>query len=324
MTDQPDIERVLKDALDVAPTNERRLDELRAALEREWRDSNAKPGANPMRRRAARVGLAAAAAAAAVILALWVGRTGAPSESLGVVSRFDGGGVAVRAGLFEQRNLKNGDALRVGDRLITRGGALVALAHGGTLRLGADSSLTVDSASQLSLHQGLMYVEIPSGAVQQLRVATIAGSVEHLGTEFEVFCADRAVRVRVREGRVRFLGNSDTVIANAGTELLVAPGKAIARRAIDTFGGEWLWTSELAPEYDIEGQTLIGFLNWVSRELGRPLDFADANARQIADRTILHGSVRGQPPLRAMSNVLLTASLAYEIRGDTIWVRTNP
>jgi ferric-dicitrate binding protein FerR (iron transport regulator) len=324
MTDLRDIEQVLKDSLNVAPASERRLDELRASVDREWRNSIAKPRTNPMRRRTARVGLAAAAAAAAAMIALWVGRTAAPPESLGSVSRYDAGGVAVRSGLLEQRKLKNGDALRVGDRLTTRGAALVTLAHGGTLRLGPDSSLTVDSISQLSLHQGLVYVEIPPDAVQHLRVVTIAGSVEHLGTEFEVFCADQAVRVRVREGRVRFLGNSDTVIANAGTELLVAPGKAITRRSIDTFGGEWLWTAELAPEYDIEGKTLIGFLNWVSRELGRPFDFADANARQIADRTILHGSVRGQTPLRAMSNVLLTASLSYEIRGDTIWVRTNP
>jgi hypothetical protein len=323
MTDQRDIEHVLKDSLDVAPASEHRLDELRALVDREWRDSIART--NPMRRRTARVGLAtaAAAAAAAVMITFWVGRTAAPAESLGSVSRYDAGGLTARSGLFEQRNLKNGDALRVGDKLTTSGAALLTLAHGGTLRLGPNSSLTVDSASQLSLHHGLVYVEIPPDAAQQLRVVTIAGSVEHLGTEFEVFCADQAVRVRVREGRIRFLGNSDTVIANAGTELLVAPGRAIARRSIDTYGGEWLWTSELAPEYDIEGKTLIGFLNWVSRELGRPLDFADANARQIADRTILHGSVRGQPPLRAMSNVLLTASLTYEIRGDTIWVRTN-
>jgi hypothetical protein len=324
MTDHPDIEKVLKDALAVAPASERRLHEMRASVEREWRGSLAMPRRNPIRHRAARLGLAAAAAVAATAVALWVGHAPALRESLGSVSRYDGGGVTLRSGLFAERSLKNGDALRVGDRLITHGAALVALAQGGTLRLGPDSSLTVDSTSQLSLHQGLVYVEIPADAAQHLRVATIAGSVEHLGTEFEVFCADQAVRVRVREGRIRFLGNTDTVIANAGTELLVAPGKAIARRAIDTFGSEWLWTSELAPEYDIEGKTLIGFLNWVSRELGRPLDFADANARQIAGRTILHGSVHGQPPLRAMSNVLLTASLTYEIRGDTIWVRTSP
>jgi hypothetical protein len=159
--------------------------------------------------------------------------------------------------------------------------------------------------------------------VNPLRVATLAGIVEHVGTEFEIKSDDRTVRVRVREGRIRFLGTADTVVADAGTELLATPGKTISRRSIDTYGGDWLWTAALAPDYEIEGRSLMGFLRWVSRELGRPLDFADANARQIADRTILHGSVRDQAPIDAMSNVLATTSLTYEIRGDTIWIRSG-
>jgi hypothetical protein len=324
MTD-PDIERLLKEALNIPPPREHRLKMLRAAVEREWRSAIAEPRAISVRRRIVRRGLAAAAAVAAVAVMVWVARSPLPTDSLGSMSRHDGGGVAVRAGLFQHRDLKDGEALRVGDRLTTRGAALIALAHGGTLRLAPNSSLTIDSPAQLSLQRGLIYVDIPpeNGAVERLRVATIAGAIEHVGTEFEVFSDDRTVRVRVREGSVRFLGNTDTIVAIAGTELLAAPGETIARRSIDTYGGEWLWTAALAPDYDIEGKSLIGFLNWVSRELGRPVDFADANARQVADRTILHGSVRGQPPLRAMSNVLLTASLTYDIRGDTIWVRTS-
>jgi hypothetical protein len=178
----------------------------------------------------------------------------------------------------------------------------------------------------LSLPLGLIYVDIPRelSNVKRLRVATTAGAVEHVGTAFEIMSDDRSVRVRVREGSIRFLGKTDTIFASAGTELLAAPGKTISRRSIDTYGSEWLWMSALPPDYEIEGKSLIGFLSWVSRELGRPLDFADANARQIADRTILHGSVRGQAPLQAMSKVLLTASLSYEIRGDAILVRSSP
>jgi hypothetical protein len=67
----------------------------------------------------------------------------------------------------------------------------------------------------------------------------------------------------------------------------------------------------------------MGFLRWVSRETGRPLNFADAKARQIADRTVLHGSVLHQAPIDAMSNVLATTSLTYEIRGNAIWVRSG-
>jgi ferric-dicitrate binding protein FerR (iron transport regulator) len=175
------------------------------------------------------------------------------------------------------------------------------------------------------LERGLIYLDIPSegGGGSPLRVVTDAGAVEHVGTEFEVKSDDEAVRVRVREGRIRFIGRTDTVVADAGTELLAAPGKTIVQRSIDTYGRDWSWTAALAPDYEIEGRSLIGFLRWVSRELGRPLNFADANARQIADRTILHGSVRHQAPIDAMSNVLATTSLTYEIRGDAIWVRSG-
>lgn len=331
MTDQPTdsepdarLERMLKKALAVRPTSRQRLEMLRAAVEREWRSVTPDERVLPARRFGALV--LAAAAVAAVSVALWFWRTSLPAESLGSMSRLGSGGLAVRSGFFDHRTLKNGDALRVGDHLTTRGAALVTLTGGGTLRIAPGSSLIIDSPTQLSLPRGLIYVDIPRelSTVKRLRVTTIAGAVEHVGTEFEVMSDDRSVRVRVREGSIRFLGQSDTIFASAGTELLAAPGKTISRRSIDTYGGEWLWTSALAPDYEIEGKSLIGFLSWVSRELGRPLDFADANARQIADRTILHGSVRGQAPLQAMSNVLLTASLTYEMSGDAILVRSSP
>jgi len=320
----PQLERTLKKALALRPPRRQRLEMLRAAVEREWRSVTPDERVLPARRLGPLV--LAAAAVAAVSVALWFGRTSLPAESIGSLSRLGSGGLAVHSGFFDHRNLKDGDALRVGDRLTTRGAALVTLTGGGTLRIAPGSSLTIDSPTQLSLPLGLIYVDIPRelSNVKRLRVATTAGAVEHVGTAFEIMSDDRSVRVRVREGSIRFVGKTDTIFASAGTELLAAPGKTISRRSIDTYGSEWLWMSALPPDYEIEGKSLIGFLSWVSRELGRPLDFADANARQIADRTILHGSVRGQAPLQAMSKVLLTASLSYEIRGDAILVRSSP
>jgi hypothetical protein len=202
---------------------------------------------------------------------------------------------------------------------------LVALRRGGTLRVAADSSLEFTAAGRVSLARGLIYVDIPpgSGNSPPLRILTHAGVIEHVGTAFEIKSDGRSVRVRVREGRIRFLGDNATVLADAGTELFATPGKALSERSIDVYGSEWLWAAALAPYYEIEGMPLIGFLQWVSRELGRSLEFADVNARQIADRTILHGSVIHQAPVEAMSNVLATTSLTYEIRGATILVRSG-
>ncbi|HWJ35389.1 MAG TPA: FecR domain-containing protein [Steroidobacteraceae bacterium] len=333
MTDQPptnpgsdsNIERTLTDALRTQPLSEPRLGRLRAAVAREWLAAmGAGEPAIPMRTRW--LVLAAAAVIAAVTTALWVARPTIPAASIGSMTRVEEGGLAVRSGLLQQRRLKSGDLLRVGDRLTARGPVLVTLTRGGTLRIAAGSSLSATGPAELSLERGLIYLDIPPGSNTEspFRVATKVGAVEHVGTEFEVKSDDKTVRVRVREGRIRFLGTADTIVADAGTELLVTPGKTILQRSIHTYGGEWLWTAALAPNYEIEGRPLIGFLTWVSRELGRPLDFADANARQIADRTILHGSIRDQSPFEAMSNVLATTSLTYEIRGDTIWVRSGP
>ncbi len=322
------MDRSLQAALRATALSREAQERLRTAVEREWREAAAADGVAGAQRSAfaPRLGWWGAAAATvlvAVVVGIWMARTPHPAESaFGAVSRTEAGAVSVTSTHVAQRNLLEGGELRTGDRVSARGPALVALAHGGTLRISAGSELAVDSPGRIVLDRGLIYLDIPSGTgvATPLDVVTSAGTVEHVGTEFEVMSNDQAVRVRVREGRIRFVGRTDTVVADAGTELVAAPGQRIVQRRIDTYGLDWSWTAALAPDYEIEGRSLMGFLRWVSRELGRPLNFADANARQIADRTILHGSVQHQAPIEAMANVLATTSLTYEIRGDAIWV----
>ncbi len=319
---------LLTSALRMPALNQDALERVSVAVEREWRAATSGAAAGtqrtaPSSRR--RWFALAAAVVAAVGVVSWIARPPAQAALFGSVSRTDEGALSVLSAHYPGRNLTQGGELRVGDRLTAQGPALVALARGGTLRISATSELAVISRGQIALERGLIYLDFPSGtgAGDPLRIITKAGAIEHIGTEFEVLSDDAAVRVRVREGRIRFVGRTGAVVADAGTELLAAPGKAIVQRPIETYGSDWLWTAALAPDYEIEGSSLIGFLRWVSRELGRPLNFADANARQIADRTILHGSVRHQAPIDAMSNVLATTSLTYEIRGGAIWVRSG-
>jgi hypothetical protein len=186
--------------------------------------------------------------------------------------------------------------------------------------------LDIVDANEIRLERGLIYVDKPPvpAASGRLRVVTQAGTLEHLGTQFEVLSHGRDVRVRVREGRIRLRGASSDVVADAGTELLATPDGSVSRHSITTFGPEWLWVAALAPDYEIEGTALLGFLQWVSRELGRPLEFADAHAREVAERTILHGTVRGQAPMDALASVIATTTLVYEIRGNTIWIQSEP
>jgi hypothetical protein len=223
------------------------------------------------------------------------------------------------------QQLKTGDVLKTGGMLQTRGPVLIELADGGTLRMAAGTALELVGATKGVLRRGQLYVDLPPGTHGRapFQIETRAGTVEHVGTEFEVISNDRLVRVRVREGRVQLRSASHDIAAGAGTELIALNDGTVTQGTIPTYGRDWLWVAALAPDYEIEGKPLLGFLEWVSREVGRPVEFSDEHARAVAERTILHGSVRGREPLDALSSVLATTSLTYEIRGDAIWIQSG-
>jgi hypothetical protein len=315
------MEKTLQAGLKTQPLDEERLERIRAAVAQEWRTATSGPRTQRKRARLVRwAAFGAAASVLAVIAVPWFGSPPTSAATFGSIARLDAVSLDVRPGLFHHRSLATGDALRVGDRLTASGSMLVALDGGGTLRVAPGSRLYIASSTQLSLAHGLIYVDLPPAASNPLRITTVEGDIEHIGTAFEVMSDDQSVRIRVREGRIRFIGETATLTAAAGTELLAVPGAKMAQRSVATYGRDWLWVAALAPDYDIEGRSLIDFLQWESHELGRPLNFADTHARQIAEHTILHGSVSGQLPIDALRNVLSTTSLAYEIRGDAIWV----
>jgi hypothetical protein len=249
------------------------------------------------------------------------------STNFGLLARSNVGAANVRFQFVRQRALQAGDSVRTGDKLTAHGPVLISLSGGGTLRIAADTVLEITGEAQARLRRGQVYVDLPPGssasAEHPFRIVTREGTIEHVGTAFEVLENDRIMRVRVREGRVLLQRDNERLMASAGTELTAMPGAAVSRREIDTYGRDWLWVAALAPDYEIEGRPLLGFLEWASRELGRPLKFSDPNARAVAERTILHGSVRGREPLDALSSVLATTSLTYEIRGDTIWIQSG-
>jgi hypothetical protein len=320
-------ESILTDTLVKAPLDNAGLERMRVAVAQEWLTAIS---ASAHRQRSIRRGWFLTMAAAAGLATLTVGvlsvrPTGEP-VAIGSIARLNDGGVDVRFGFLGHRPLGVGDPLRVGDTLMTRGLALVTLAGGGTLRIGAGSTVKVTQQTQLSLERGLIYVDLPPGSSSSnpLRIMTRAGAIEHLGTEFEVMSDQQVVRIRVREGRIRVVSGSAVWIADAGVELLTTSNNQFSQRPFTTVGRDWLWIAALAPDYVIEGQPLIGFLRWVSRELGRPLNFADAHAREIANTTILYGSLHGQAPTDALATVLATTSLTYELRGDSIWVHSGP
>lgn len=320
-SEQVRVERALTEALRPRALDPAALEQIRARVKDEWRATHSPAEATHWGRWAS---LAAAVVLVAFVAAVYWQPRG-ERFTFGTVARLEVGMADARVGFLHVEPLGPGDVLKTGVVLQTRGPVLVALADGGTLRVAADTELELTGPDRGLLRRGQIYVDLPPGTKTRapFEIETRAGTVQHVGTEFEVISNDRLVRLRVREGRVHLIQAANAIDADAGTELTALNDGTVTRGSVATYGRDWLWVAALAPDYDIEGKPLLGFLEWASRETGRRVMFSDAHARAVAERTILHGSVRGREPLDALSSVLATTSLTYEIRGDAIWIQSG-
>jgi ferric-dicitrate binding protein FerR (iron transport regulator) len=211
--------------------------------------------------------------------------------------------------------------LRTPDRAL----ATFALEGGGELRLDAGTSVRLAGERRLALDRGAIYVDSgTSRGGAPVSIETPAGTVRDVGTRFEVRLLDRVLRVRVREGAVRLERAGVQRDASAGTELTTTPGGAIGERAIPAYDEDWAWTVRAAPSFRVEGRTLETFLDWVSREGGWTVTFADPAIEQSARTTILHGSIEGLTTDEALAVILPACGLTYRIDTGHVVVDRPP
>ena len=299
------IERTLQEGLARAPLTDEAYARIHAAVAAEWQAAvQSRPRSTPPRRWVAVVsGLAAALIVATVLLSVF-----SKKQPFGVIVR----PVELRA------------TLGVGKVLATRGPVLVELRDGGSLRIAPGSELEVTGSDEVFLRKGELYTDLPPNVRRATTfvVRTSFGLVEHLGTQFDV-AVNGELRIRVREGSVRLRRGSQTETAVAGTELVVPRVGTSSQRSTATHGPEWSWVEALEPDYPIENRRLTDFLQWVARETGARLHFQDEHARDVAERTRLHGSVQGLSATQALETVLATTSLRYNFEQDRIEVSSG-
>jgi FecR protein len=318
--DQNDLlERTLEVGLRRRPLTDEAYARIHAAVAAEWQDT-----VRTRSRFRLWGGIAAGLAAVLLIAVVWL-RPFADRAVLGVVARTESGARVSRSSLLPHRPLGVGAVVRAGDMLIVPGSVLVELQGGGTLRIAKGTQLEAIAADSVALRLGEVYVDLPPGLsrASAFVVRTPLGVIEHLGTQFDVAAVDHEVRVRVREGQVRLRQGSAAETVAAGTELVVSKAEPASRRSIPTHGPQWSWIEALQPDYDIENRKLLDFLQWAARETGRKLSFEDDRARETAERTRLHGSMRGLPAATALDMVLTTTSLRYEFAEDLIRVSSG-
>ena len=297
-----------------------RLARVRTAVHDAWRDDYV---VRTRRRRLTVAVLLAAAASGVIAFAIRRPiRTAAPAPVPApvLVARIDQATGA--PALFTA-----GGGVMSGSTVTTSSGTLaMTLTSGVRLRLDASSTARVDSATDVALERGAVYVD-SAGAhptrpgASPISIHTPAGLVRDIGTQFQVRIEARlegpGIRIRVRDGQVRLtLANGVDARADAGGELFAKPDGSIDRRPIAATGSAWAWAERAAPQFSVEGKTLGAFLDWVSHEGAWTVTFADRRRSEAARATLLHGRpdlLKGLTPAEALDVVLPACGLRHRI-----------
>lgn len=250
------------------------------------------------------------AAAAAVIIALAITYL-VPSPQVIVASLEAVTGVADIESVAGEKQRAAADSIGLkivsGSWLVTdtESRTAVRLANGQSLRLDVGSRLRLDSAQRMTLVRGAVYVD--SGLQSEagcVEIDTPLGVARDIGTQFEIRIGNGSLSILVREGRVALLRATDELGVAEGTALMVTSDGNAETSPLNPWAEEWDWVQEVVPVLEIEGMRLIVFLDWVSRESGRWITFTDSDTEALARSTVLHGTIEGLSPSRAVRAVL--------------------
>jgi hypothetical protein len=98
----------------------------------------------------------------------------------------------------------------------------------------------------------------------------------------------------------------------AGAAVRVFADGAVETFGIQSHGPDWDWVQQVAPPFEIDGHTVVAFLDWVSRETGLRIDYSSPEVREFAAETVLHGTIADLTPLEAPKVVLPSCGLDVE------------
>jgi hypothetical protein len=98
---------------------------------------------------------------------------------------------------------------------------------------------------------------------------------------------------------------------------MAADGR-VTSRPVAPSAPDWDWILEAAPSFALEGRRLGDYLDWIARETGLRMTYADPSI--LADRAavVLHGSVEGLRPDETLRAVLPTCGLRHRIDGGLV------
>ncbi len=312
-------DHALRQALAQPALTAEQMHRIHASVESAWRQ-NTPSQFGPWRRYWA----LAVPALAVLLVGTWVvSRWASPAAIAATFSSGVPGSLLAAAPGHEPQPLQPGAPLVTGTVVEARQGGELRWMRGGSLRLKSGSRLRILGMNQVELESGSLYVALTAPhAPQTLIVRTRLGLVEHIGTQFMLTLQGDSLDVGVREGAVRLTGDASTAIA-AGESVHVDRAGSVARRAVGPDDPGWAWVGAPLYAFDPEGQPVMALLQWAALEKGRAVAFSTPEARALAERTVLHGSIRGLTVDQSLAMMLATTSLVAQIRDDAISVQSS-
>jgi ferric-dicitrate binding protein FerR (iron transport regulator) len=222
------------------------------------------------------------------------------------------------------RPIPAGAELETGGSTENPGFVALRMAGGASVRLDAGTRSRLASPTVVELERGGVYIDTggAGNSHEDVAVRTAAGLFQGIGTQFEVRAEEGGTvsRLKVREGRVLLARGGESVLTDAGQELVVEADGSLDRGETAADGPEWDWVLTSAPMLDIEGTKVRTFLDWLARERGWRVELADSETAALSDSVVLHGSIAHLTPAEAPDVVLPSGGLGYRVSKGTLVV----
>jgi hypothetical protein len=270
-------------------------------------------------------GLAALLVLAAIGSLVWLPGTEGPPLALafGEVEHLQGSVRMIRAGEPDVV-LAGGAPVATGAVVTTEDGRLaISVPNGLSLRLDRYSQLRIDGAEQVTLIAGSAYVD--TGRVngsRRLRMTAPVGTIEHVGTQYQVTILGDATLIAVREGMLRLQRagadlQDESYLIPQGRLLELSPERAPLWTELTSYDTRWSWTALAAPPLEIEGRSVRAFLDWICRENGWRWAPGEGIVAGELDRILLHGSIQGMAARDALALVAAIAEIRLTLHAES-------
>lgn len=223
-----------------------------------------------------------------------------------------------------ERSLEIRQELAIGSFVTTGEQSRISLRlkSGYAVKLDRSSRVRLVGPGVLVLDAGAVYIDSEHSGENAgtLRIQTPLGTIQEIGTRYEVRLRQGSVRVRVREGLVILDDGSRSHQIQAAGELTIDEMGVATMQEIATEGAEWNWIAELSSMPDLKGLSAREFLEWVARERNWRLVFATENLSRSASEIVLGGSADGLTLEESLDAVLPTCGMGYRVEDDALIV----